>query len=57
VLIPYSAPGTKTEALALDLLESGKCLYTFSDRPGPLLDAGAKLVAPDFFSATKTSPV
>ncbi|HEY6293150.1 MAG TPA: hypothetical protein VI455_16485 [Terriglobia bacterium] len=49
VLVPYAAPGSKTEALALDLLKSSKRIYTFSDRPGPLLDAGAKLIAPDFF--------
>ena len=29
VLIPYAAPGSKTEALALDLLKSGKRVYTF----------------------------
>lgn len=51
VLIPYAAPGSKTETLALDLLKSGKRVYTFSDRPGPLLDAGARLVAPDFFGS------
>ncbi|HMD98402.1 MAG TPA: DNA-processing protein DprA [Terriglobia bacterium] len=50
VLIPYAAPGSKTEALALDVLASGKRVYTFSDRPGPLPDAGARVVAPDFFS-------
>jgi predicted Rossmann fold nucleotide-binding protein DprA/Smf involved in DNA uptake len=59
VLIPFAAPGSKTEVLALDLLASGKPLYTFSDRPGPLLDAGARLIAPDFFSASRAaiSPV
>jgi predicted Rossmann fold nucleotide-binding protein DprA/Smf involved in DNA uptake len=50
VLIPYAAPGSRTEALALDLLTSGKRVYTFSDRPGPLLDAGAEVVAPEFFA-------
>jgi predicted Rossmann fold nucleotide-binding protein DprA/Smf involved in DNA uptake len=50
VLIPYAAPASKTEALALDLLKSGKRVYTFSDRAGPLLAAGAQLVAPEFFS-------
>ena len=49
LLIPYAAPGSKTEALALDLLKSGKRVYTFSDRPGPLLAAGARLIAPEFF--------
>jgi predicted Rossmann fold nucleotide-binding protein DprA/Smf involved in DNA uptake len=48
VLTPYAAPGSKTEALALDLLKSGKRVYTFSGRPRPLLAAGAQLVAPDF---------
>lgn len=48
LLIPYAAPGSKTEALALDQLKSGKHVYTFSDRPGPLLVAGARLVAPEF---------
>ena len=45
VLIPYAAPSSKTEALALDLLASGKSVYTFNDRPSPLLDAGAQVVA------------
>ncbi|MGO9274206.1 MAG: hypothetical protein ACLQOO_28875 [Terriglobia bacterium] len=27
-----------------------KPVYTFSDRPDPLLDAGARLVTADFFS-------
>jgi len=43
VLVPYAAPGGKTEALALDLLKSGKPVYTFSERPGPLLAAGARV--------------
>jgi len=50
LLIPYAAPGSKTEALALHMVKSGKRVYTFSDRPGPLLAAGARLVAPEFFS-------
>ena len=49
VLIPFASPGSKTEALALDLLKSGKRVYTFSDRPGPLLAAGMTVVAPEFF--------
>jgi predicted Rossmann fold nucleotide-binding protein DprA/Smf involved in DNA uptake len=59
VVVPFAAPGSKTEALALDLLASGKRVYTFNDRPGTLLDAGALLVAPDFFSASRAtiSPV
>jgi len=59
ILVRFAAPGSKTEALALDLLASDKRVYTFSDRPGPLLDAGARLVPPDFFSASRAaiSPV
>jgi len=49
VLIPYAAPGSKTEALALDLLKSGKRVYTFSGRPGTLLAAGALVVSTTFF--------
>ena len=56
ILIPYAAPGSKTEALALNLLASGKPVYTFSDRQGPLLDAGARLVASDFFSTRAALP-
>lgn len=55
VLIPYAAPGSKTEALALNLLKSGKRVYTFSDRPGPLLAAGTRFVVPDFFSRATDS--
>lgn len=33
VLIPYAAPGSKTEALALDLLKAGKRVYTFDRNP------------------------
>lgn len=50
MLIPYAAPGSKTEALALEVLKSGKRVYTFSDRPCPLLTAGARVVLPDFFA-------
>ena len=56
VLIPFAAPGSKTEALALDLLASGKPVYTFSDRPGPLLNAGARLIPANFFATTPTPP-
>jgi predicted Rossmann fold nucleotide-binding protein DprA/Smf involved in DNA uptake len=56
VLIPFAAPGSKTEALALDLLASGKPVYTFGDRPGPLLSAGARLIPADFFSAKPAAP-
>ena len=51
VLIPFAAPGSKTEALALELLAAGKPVYTLSDRPSPMLNAGARVVAADFFSA------
>jgi predicted Rossmann fold nucleotide-binding protein DprA/Smf involved in DNA uptake len=53
-LVPYAAAGSKTEALALDLLKSGKRVYTFSDRPGPLLDVGAQIVTPEFFAHIAT---
>lgn len=56
MLIPYAAPGSKTEALALEVLKSGKRAYTFSDRPGPLLTAGAQLVPRDFFSHRGRTP-
>jgi predicted Rossmann fold nucleotide-binding protein DprA/Smf involved in DNA uptake len=55
VLIPYAAPGSKTETLALELLSSGKRVYTFSDRPGPLRAASAVVINPDFFSAMPQS--
>lgn len=56
VLVPFAAPGSKTEALALDLLASGKPVYTFSDRPGPLLNAGAHLIPANFFSPSPATP-
>jgi len=54
VLIPYAAPGSKTETLALELLSSGKRVFTFNNRSGPLLESGAQLVEPGFF-ATATN--
>jgi predicted Rossmann fold nucleotide-binding protein DprA/Smf involved in DNA uptake len=39
VLIPYAAPGSKTEALALDLLKSGKRVYTFDSNSNARLSA------------------
>lgn len=51
VLIPYAAPASKTEALGIELLASGKRVYTFSDRPGPLLDNGATFVFPELLAA------
>lgn len=56
LLIPFAAPGSKTEALALDLLASAKPVYTFSDRPGPLLNAGAHLIPANFFSPSPATP-
>jgi predicted Rossmann fold nucleotide-binding protein DprA/Smf involved in DNA uptake len=50
VLVPYAAPGSRTEALAFDLLKSGKQVYTFSERPGLLLEAGATVVTAEFLS-------
>ena len=55
VLIPYAAAGSRTEALALDLLKSGKRVYIFSERPGPLLEAGAKVVTAEFLSCRRDS--
>jgi predicted Rossmann fold nucleotide-binding protein DprA/Smf involved in DNA uptake len=55
VLIPYAAPGSKTEILALNLLKSGKRVYTLSDHPSPLFAAGAQLVTPEFFSGEHIS--
>lgn len=52
-LIPYATPGGKTEALALDLLASGKQVFTFNDRPSQLLESGAQLVEPAFFATTR----
>jgi predicted Rossmann fold nucleotide-binding protein DprA/Smf involved in DNA uptake len=59
VLIPYAAPGSKTETLALSLLAAGKRVFTFNERPAPLLDAGATVVMPDYFTsrATLLAPV
>jgi predicted Rossmann fold nucleotide-binding protein DprA/Smf involved in DNA uptake len=49
VLIPHAAHASKTEALALSLLQAGKRVWTFDDRPSPLLAGGAKAIPPDFF--------
>jgi predicted Rossmann fold nucleotide-binding protein DprA/Smf involved in DNA uptake len=54
VLIPYAAPGSKTEADALSLLAAGKRVCTFTDRPGSLLDAGATVVMPNYFASRAT---
>jgi hypothetical protein len=51
VLIPYAAPGSKTEELALSLLAAGKPVCTFNERPGSLLDAGANVIMPDYFAS------
>lgn len=48
VLIPYAAPGSKTEALALQVIASGKPLYTFS---AALADRGGALITPGRFCA------
>jgi predicted Rossmann fold nucleotide-binding protein DprA/Smf involved in DNA uptake len=53
VLIPYAAPASKTEALAINLLESGKRVYTFCGRPGALLDSGARVVEPNFLTPSR----
>jgi predicted Rossmann fold nucleotide-binding protein DprA/Smf involved in DNA uptake len=51
VLIPYASPGGVTEALGLELLASGKPVYTFNDRPNVLSDRGAMLVQPELFAS------
>jgi predicted Rossmann fold nucleotide-binding protein DprA/Smf involved in DNA uptake len=48
VLIPYAAPGSKTEALFRELMASGKRVYTF-EAPGnaAMISAGAVAVPPE----------
>ena len=53
VLIAYAGPGSRSEALGLDLLKSGRRVYTFCKLPGALLDSGARVVAPDFLMPPK----
>jgi len=51
VLIPYAAPGSKTEALFRELIASGKRVYTFESRSNDLMiSSGAVAIAPDFFA-------
>jgi len=58
VLIPYSAPGSKTEALFRNLIASGKRVYTFeSQANAAMISAGAVAIAPDFFSKRSASSV
>lgn len=52
VLIPYAAPGSKTEALSRHLIASGKRVYTFeSPSNATLVSSGAVAVAPEFFAS------
>lgn len=51
VLIPYAAPSSKTEALGLDLLKTGKRVYTFDS------GSNARLVAHGALSASAESLV
>jgi predicted Rossmann fold nucleotide-binding protein DprA/Smf involved in DNA uptake len=52
VLIPYAAPASKTESLALELLAAGKCVYTFdSDASTSLSSHGAVVVSPESLSS------
>lgn len=52
VLIVYAHPGSKTEALASEVLGAGKRVYTFSDGANEkLIEAGAVPVEPEFFAA------
>jgi predicted Rossmann fold nucleotide-binding protein DprA/Smf involved in DNA uptake len=58
VLIPYAAPGSKTEALFRNLIASGKRVYTFeSQANAAMISAGAVAIAPDFFSNRSASSV
>lgn len=49
VVVAHAAPGSKIEALAIELLAAGKPLYTF-DHPAnaALLNAGANAITPDW---------
>jgi predicted Rossmann fold nucleotide-binding protein DprA/Smf involved in DNA uptake len=52
VLIPYAAPDSKTEGLALELLAAGKCVYTFdSDASTSLSSHGAVVISPESLSS------
>lgn len=44
VLIPYAAPGSKTAALALELLAAGKCVYTFDSGASTSLSSHGAVV-------------
>jgi predicted Rossmann fold nucleotide-binding protein DprA/Smf involved in DNA uptake len=44
VLIPYAAPGSKTEALALEFLGAGKCVYTFDSGASTSLSSQGAVV-------------
>ena len=44
VLIPYAAPGSKTESLALEVLASGKCVYTFDSGASTSLNSHGAVV-------------
>jgi predicted Rossmann fold nucleotide-binding protein DprA/Smf involved in DNA uptake len=58
VLIPYAAPGSKTEALFRNLIASGKRVYTFdSQANAAMISAGAVAITPDFFSSRSDSSV
>jgi len=58
VLIPYAAPGSKTEALFRDIIASGKRVYTFDSKANAaIISAGAVAVASDFFKCGSSSPV
>jgi predicted Rossmann fold nucleotide-binding protein DprA/Smf involved in DNA uptake len=51
VLIPYAAAGSRTEALALELLAAVKCVYTFeSEASASLSSHGAVVVSPESLS-------
>lgn len=54
VLIPYAAPGSKTENLFREVIASGKRVYTFNSAATQALVAGGALaIEPDHFLASK----
>jgi predicted Rossmann fold nucleotide-binding protein DprA/Smf involved in DNA uptake len=57
VLIPYAAPGSKTDGLFHELVASGKRVYTFESQANTtMISSGAVPIAPDFFSNRPTAP-
>jgi predicted Rossmann fold nucleotide-binding protein DprA/Smf involved in DNA uptake len=50
VLIPYAAPGSKTETFCRELLKWGKRVYTTDDEKNTsLIETGIKTISPEIF--------